>query len=153
MGTVKPGYVQNVSYHSEFSYQLVIRRSHWYNDFTREILSCLDMPKYVLNFNGFFQDIAAWWIKIASLKNFGSPGWNRDERLSRTGTQSHETVGIGTKICGTSGTGTKSCGTVPHGCPAGQAGPGRKKRGTVPYRPLPIPGVEHINYEKIAVNR
>ena len=96
----------------------------------------------------FSQDIPAWWIKIARLKNFGSPGWNRDERLSRTGTQSQETVGIGTKICGTSGTGTKSRGTVPHGCPAGQAGPGRKTAGlscSIPSLALPIIYIDNLD--------
>ena len=38
-------------------------------------------------------------------------------------------TGTGTEVCGTSGTGTDFRGTVPHGCPAGQAGPGQKIAG------------------------
>ena len=48
-------------------------------------------------------------------------------------------TGTGTEVCGTSGTGTNFRGTVPHGCPAGLAGPGQKFAGL--SRPVPCPSL------------
>merc|ERR1712227_316325 len=48
-------------------------------------------------------------------------------------------TGTGTEVCGTSGTGTDFRGTIPHGCPAGQAGPGQKIGGL--SRPVPCPSL------------
>ena len=91
-----------------------------------------------------------------------------------TGTQSHGTVGTGTKICGTvpllksrgttnpgilgQGTGTEVCGTTGTGLIfAGlTSGTETKNRWTVPYRSLPIPAVELVmkkNYQQIDNNK